>query len=85
MDTKVTRLSDWKNRDSAQLLRHLAEQLERGNLHGLCLQMVDAKGRETAFFTGLYGRDQDFALSAGLKLSMKMTMLAGGFRSRENS
>jgi hypothetical protein len=70
----VVRLRDWVNRDTAQLLLFLQEQLEHGGVRGLAVQVVDAAGIERTFFTGEYRRNPTLAVGAGLKMSMRLTL-----------
>jgi hypothetical protein len=79
--SKVINIKEWRNRDTGQVLRYLTEQWENGLLDGLVLQSLDNRGAERTYFTGAYRRNPDRALSAGLKMSVYRTMLAGGFES----
>jgi hypothetical protein len=80
LPTNVTELSRYRHRDSADLLRELAADLEAGRVTGLIIQSRDHRGGETTHYTGIYKRDTAAAVAAGLRMSIALTAAQTGFK-----
>jgi hypothetical protein len=65
---KVTRLDEWRNRDTEELLKMLTKQLKAGKLSGVLLQARDSQGVERSYLTGVYRRDPEASETAALRL-----------------
>ena len=62
-------------RETVAALQHLLALAQTGEIRGLAVCVLGARGRETMAFTGVYGADLSRAASAANRMSWRVAQL----------
>lgn len=71
----VTRITEFRSRETVAVLEHLLERAKRGELIGIAMCALPTHGPEEITFTDLYRRNPAAASNACMRVSWRLTQM----------